>query len=178
LFIPDPDADFLPIPDPGSRGQKGTRSRIPHPDPQHWTKVGYRTLFTLFIAGGGRKSATYKYGYIPEHDSTFVTLTRVPKGWNPFPLIKAPHPPPLSFFFLFFIIKIENVFSLFENMRSLKIINIYHILVAETLVRIPSHLYMELYELEKIRLQNWNAPTASGTDFPGFLYEVFTRIFS
>ncbi len=26
--IPDPDADFLPIPDPGSRGQKGTRSRI------------------------------------------------------------------------------------------------------------------------------------------------------
>jgi hypothetical protein len=27
--IPDPDADFLPIPDPGSRGQKGTGSRIP-----------------------------------------------------------------------------------------------------------------------------------------------------
>jgi hypothetical protein len=24
--IPDPDADFLPIPDPGSRGQKGTGS--------------------------------------------------------------------------------------------------------------------------------------------------------
>jgi hypothetical protein len=78
--IPDPDADFLPIPYPGSRGQKGTRSRIPDPDPQHWTKVGYRTLLTLFIAGGGRKSATYKYGYIPEHDSTFGTLTRVPKG--------------------------------------------------------------------------------------------------
>ncbi len=31
--IPNPDADFLLIPDPGSRGQKGTRSRIP--DPQH-----------------------------------------------------------------------------------------------------------------------------------------------
>jgi hypothetical protein len=29
--IPDPDADFLPIPDPGSRGQKGTRSRILDP---------------------------------------------------------------------------------------------------------------------------------------------------
>ncbi len=28
LFIPDPDSDFLPIPDPGSRGQKGTGSRI------------------------------------------------------------------------------------------------------------------------------------------------------
>jgi hypothetical protein len=25
--IPDPDPDFLPIPDPGSRGQKGTGSR-------------------------------------------------------------------------------------------------------------------------------------------------------
>jgi hypothetical protein len=35
--IPDPDADFQvqPIPDPGSRGQKGTQSRIPDPDPQH-----------------------------------------------------------------------------------------------------------------------------------------------
>jgi hypothetical protein len=28
LFIPDPDPDFLPIPDPGSRGQKGNGSRI------------------------------------------------------------------------------------------------------------------------------------------------------
>ena len=34
-WIPDPDADFLPIPDPGSRGQKGIGSRIPDPDPQH-----------------------------------------------------------------------------------------------------------------------------------------------
>jgi hypothetical protein len=25
-----------PIPDPGSRGQKGTGSRIPDPDPQHF----------------------------------------------------------------------------------------------------------------------------------------------
>jgi hypothetical protein len=25
-----------PIPDPGSRGQKGTQSRIPDPDPQRW----------------------------------------------------------------------------------------------------------------------------------------------
>ncbi len=28
MFIPDPDPDFLPIPDPVSRGQKGTGSRI------------------------------------------------------------------------------------------------------------------------------------------------------
>ncbi len=36
--IPDPDADFLPIPDPESRGQKGTGSRIPanHPPPPEY----------------------------------------------------------------------------------------------------------------------------------------------
>jgi hypothetical protein len=28
MLIPDPDLDFLPIPNPGSRGQKGTGSRI------------------------------------------------------------------------------------------------------------------------------------------------------
>ncbi len=27
------------IPDPGSRGQKGTGSRIPDPDPQHWLVI-------------------------------------------------------------------------------------------------------------------------------------------
>jgi hypothetical protein len=32
MFISDPDLDFLPIPEPGSRGQKGTGP----PDPQHW----------------------------------------------------------------------------------------------------------------------------------------------
>jgi hypothetical protein len=33
LFIPDPDPEFLPIPDPGSRGLE--RHRIPDPDSQH-----------------------------------------------------------------------------------------------------------------------------------------------
>ncbi len=28
MFIRDPDPDFLPFPDPGARGQKGTGSRI------------------------------------------------------------------------------------------------------------------------------------------------------
>jgi hypothetical protein len=32
MFIPDPDLDFLPIPDPGSRGQKGTGFWILDPD--------------------------------------------------------------------------------------------------------------------------------------------------
>ncbi len=30
------------IPDPGSRGQKGTGPRIPDPDPQHWYFLTYR----------------------------------------------------------------------------------------------------------------------------------------
>ena len=35
--IPDPGSGYRisPMPDPGSRGQKGTQSRIPDPDPQH-----------------------------------------------------------------------------------------------------------------------------------------------
>ena len=32
MFIPDPDVDFLPVPEPESRGQ---RHRIPDPHPQH-----------------------------------------------------------------------------------------------------------------------------------------------
>ncbi len=41
LFIPDPGSGcwLSPIPDPGYRGQKGTQSRIPDPDPQHWHVV-------------------------------------------------------------------------------------------------------------------------------------------
>ncbi len=42
--IPDPDADFLPIPDPGSKGQKGTGSRIPDPDPQHYYCTDQKVL--------------------------------------------------------------------------------------------------------------------------------------
>jgi hypothetical protein len=36
MFIPD--LYFLSIPDSGSRGQKGTRSRISDPDPHQWEK--------------------------------------------------------------------------------------------------------------------------------------------
>jgi hypothetical protein len=39
MFIPDPDLNFLPIPDPGSRGQTGTGS---------WTRIsndGQRGIF-------------------------------------------------------------------------------------------------------------------------------------
>jgi hypothetical protein len=36
------------IPDPGSRGQKGTRSRIPYP--QHWAwEVGRRKVAAILI---------------------------------------------------------------------------------------------------------------------------------
>jgi hypothetical protein len=38
IWISDPGSEIRkkPIPDPGSRGQKSTGSRIPDPDPQHW----------------------------------------------------------------------------------------------------------------------------------------------
>ncbi len=53
VFIPDPDPgfwvltdpDFLPIPYPGSRGQKGTGSPIP--DPQHFSKASIFSLWWL-----------------------------------------------------------------------------------------------------------------------------------
>jgi hypothetical protein len=35
IRIPDPDLDFLPIPDPGSISKIGTGSRIPDPVPKH-----------------------------------------------------------------------------------------------------------------------------------------------
>jgi hypothetical protein len=41
-----------PIPDPGSRGQKGTQSRIPDPDPQHclWvTVVGLPAIAAFLV---------------------------------------------------------------------------------------------------------------------------------
>jgi hypothetical protein len=47
--IPDPDPDFLPIPDSGPRGQKGTVSpRIPDPDPQHFF-MGARAVLWIRI---------------------------------------------------------------------------------------------------------------------------------
>jgi hypothetical protein len=46
-----PDPDFLPIPDPGSRDQKGTGSRSPDSDPQHRLKkpaVDRNTNYPIF----------------------------------------------------------------------------------------------------------------------------------
>ncbi len=45
---PDPDPDFLPIPDPGVK-----RHRIPDPDPQHW-------IFGVYKAGGDVNRQTEK----------------------------------------------------------------------------------------------------------------------
>ncbi len=38
-----------PIPDPGSRGQKGTQSPIPDPDPQHWFAVTFKIATKNFL---------------------------------------------------------------------------------------------------------------------------------
>ncbi len=53
LFIPDPDPDLLPIPDPGSRGLKGARSWIPDLDPQHWLEAFVALRPTLQIKNLG-----------------------------------------------------------------------------------------------------------------------------
>jgi hypothetical protein len=37
-----------PIPDPGVRGQKGSGSRIPDPDPQHWSLTAICLNFFYF----------------------------------------------------------------------------------------------------------------------------------
>ncbi len=47
--IQDPGSGKKPIPDPGSRGQKGSGSRIPDPDPQHCIQ-GWPTSSTLPVA--------------------------------------------------------------------------------------------------------------------------------
>jgi hypothetical protein len=50
MFIPDPDLDFLPSPDPGSGGSK--RQLIPDPVPQHcihFYTVSLRTFVIPFI---------------------------------------------------------------------------------------------------------------------------------
>ncbi len=41
IWVWDPGSgkNLIRIPDPGSRGQKGTGSRIPDPDPQHWQYI-------------------------------------------------------------------------------------------------------------------------------------------
>jgi hypothetical protein len=46
LFIPDPNPDFLPIPDPGSRDQKGTGSRIRNTGKNIWNRK-IEIAFTL-----------------------------------------------------------------------------------------------------------------------------------
>jgi hypothetical protein len=68
--VPDPDADFLPIPDPGSRGQKGTGSRIrirntdcryifqsskivSHKKVTEQQNQGFSSIFGLLMQGSG-----------------------------------------------------------------------------------------------------------------------------
>jgi hypothetical protein len=56
MSIPDPESglDFLPIPDPVSRGQKGTGSRIPDPDQQRWVRANVFRFHPLqWCAHGG-----------------------------------------------------------------------------------------------------------------------------
>ncbi len=47
-----------PIPDPGSGGQKGTGSRIPDPNPQHWFWGSWETTQTYTIGQEDLRSHT------------------------------------------------------------------------------------------------------------------------
>ncbi len=53
-----------PIPDPGSGGQKGTGSRIPDPDPQHWVSYASEHIINWKInlppRGGGYQPMSFR----------------------------------------------------------------------------------------------------------------------
>ncbi len=51
--IPDPDSDFLPIPDPGSRIQGSKRHPILDPDPQHWHKHVVFFIWSILLGMSG-----------------------------------------------------------------------------------------------------------------------------
>jgi hypothetical protein len=53
IWVWDPGSEIRkkPIPDPGSRGQKGTGSRIPDLDPQHCQKARLKMPFKDSILG-------------------------------------------------------------------------------------------------------------------------------
>jgi hypothetical protein len=63
-----PNPEFLPVPHPGSSGQKGTGTRIPDPDPQHRYYLVYVSVPMLknknFTTGTG-----YVLLYTVEHHS-------------------------------------------------------------------------------------------------------------
>jgi len=52
--IPDPDADFLPLSDPGSRGQKDTRSRIRNTEINtgNYQYLASKTYYTGYTKAG------------------------------------------------------------------------------------------------------------------------------
>jgi hypothetical protein len=56
-FIPDPHLDFLPIPDPGSKDEKGTGSRIPDSDRQHCLNPSNGTNWMMLTMGSNIQQA-------------------------------------------------------------------------------------------------------------------------
>ncbi len=50
IRILDPNLDFLPIPDPGSRGQKGTGSRIRIPNTAYFNLLWFAFLFAFSMS--------------------------------------------------------------------------------------------------------------------------------
>jgi hypothetical protein len=67
-----------PIPDPGSRGQKGTGSRIPDPDPQHCLKITEAT--SAFFATVAKPVLLFENFSRQQHGHRPLVLVRVSTG--------------------------------------------------------------------------------------------------
>jgi hypothetical protein len=71
--IPNPDPDFLPVPHPGSSGQKGTGTRIP--DPQHQYYLVY--VLVPMLKNKNFTTGTYcttLYSRTPFQSATLVKI--------------------------------------------------------------------------------------------------------
>ncbi len=74
LFIPDPDPDFLPIPDPKLRIQGSKRHRISDPDPQHCSKGTAESPTTPFFSVWPHKLRFFAK-YLPNTDPPPILIT-------------------------------------------------------------------------------------------------------
>jgi hypothetical protein len=85
--IPDPDADFLSIPDPRSRIQRSKRHRIPDPDPQHWILWIYEkdSVLDFAMTGDERSFETNKFYYVLRKYGTLVFGFKYPSVADPGP---------------------------------------------------------------------------------------------
>jgi hypothetical protein len=125
MFIPGPDLDFLPIPDPGSRGQKGTGSQIRNTATNNRL---YTVLYSSYRTGEPRPAAA-QAGEVPgaqaRHHLRRDVQGRV--GKNPSFFKNNPTQWFFCFFFVFvflffsYICPVERVFRVFQFQEYFKV---------------------------------------------------------